>query len=148
VKTNIFEKAGMLGAIQCLENPPAQNNQPDQFRKWPSGKVQNIQDIEKGHYIPTPDGNGCWWMPISDLARFATAFDRDAVLKKDSKEKMLETNKTLSERALGWQVEEGKPRVFGHPGTELGMSSGIFVIEAEKPIHIIVFSNYDQGNLV
>ncbi len=152
VRDHIMKTSGIEeeGSIRYLEHPPGRKEQPNQFsNNRPSGVVE---EVEKGeHRIPSPDGNGCFWMTASDLFKFASAFANNKLFKDPlSKEVLLTKDERFANRALGFQIDgdgsKENPRMMIHPGSELGASSGLCIIEGQEPITLICLSNFSEGN--
>ena len=152
VRQNIMEASGIKekDSIQYIKHPPGLREQPNQFNNSrPSGIIKEVENGE--HRIPSPDGNGCFWMNATDLLKFASAFVDNKLLKNPlNKEVLLKKDTNYANRALGFQVDgEGSrehPRMIMHPGSELGASSGLCIIEGEEPITLICLSNFSGGN--
>jgi len=138
------------GSIKYIEHPPEKTEQPSHFsNSRPSGKAR---EVEESHRIPSPDGNGCFWMTASDLLKFADAFAKNKLLKAngDGKEILLKKEDGFAGRALGFNVDgdgsEKNPRRMMHPGGWEGASSGLCIIEGKEPITLICLSNFSEGN--
>ncbi len=107
IRDHIMRASGIKeeDSIKYLKLPPGLKEQPNQFsNKRPSGTVEEVE--KGGHRIPSPDGNGCFWMTASDLLKFASAFVDNKLLKNPlSKEVLLTKDANFANRALGFQVD-------------------------------------------
>lgn len=155
VKENIMKASDIKddGSIKYIDSPPKKEEQANQFsNSRPSGRTQEIPNT---HRIPSPDGNGCFWMTSSDLLKFASALaQNNKLLNAKSKKIMLTPDPDFDKRALGFYViKEGDgspehPKIIGHPGEELGASSDLQIIDIDgkEPITLICLSNLSTNN--
>lgn len=149
VEKHIMKASGIEenGSIKYLKNPPKETEQASYFASRPSGIHQEYKKR-----IPNPDGNGCFWMTVSDLFKFAQAFSTGKLIKEATKEKMCQRDAAFADSTLGVEVfGEGSkkdPRSLGKGGRCPGASSGLQIIEAEKPVTLICLSNVNDGNEV
>jgi CubicO group peptidase (beta-lactamase class C family) len=130
----------MPSALAYSKQAPKFNQRADHFHFSETGESQHIYAYEQT--ISAPNGNGGWWMNAADIFAFLQALAHNQLINQSTKEKMLTTS------AKKGSFHRTNPDMYDQPGSGREASSGILVIEGQKPITVVCLSNYSYGNAV
>ena len=155
VQKNIFTRPGheeemiMPTALSCSQKPLHQEPDPLYVYK------KELFRVEEPIRVPKSDGNGCWWMNVDDLLRFAKAFMDNKYISSESKQAMLtpalfRTPDGFLQQGLGFVLSPGKsdePAAFANQGSLDGRSALISTIyDKNTTLIIAALCNCDSGS--
>ncbi|HZG54543.1 MAG TPA: serine hydrolase domain-containing protein [Pyrinomonadaceae bacterium] len=132
VRANVFQPAGMdrmrVDDINALIFNRAQG-----YRRTKTGELRNSDLADNSYKLP----GGGLVSTVEDLAKFAIAVHTDKLLKKETTERMLTSQKTRDGKetnyGLGWsvQVQDGQ-KIVGHSGAQQRVSTYLHMIPARN----------------
>lgn len=147
VQKNIFQNPNNSENIMpgASKDPPLQEPSPCFIYK------EQLHPINTPS-VPTPDGNGCWWMTAGDLVNFTTAFIKNQYLSNELKMQMLTSvvaRDWFLDQGLGFALisKEDEPNAFMHQGSFDGRSAVMCTLyDEETTVTVAALCNNDNGS--
>jgi CubicO group peptidase (beta-lactamase class C family) len=156
VRENIFGPAGMdrIRPDDVYEILP---NRAQGYRKMPSGELRNSPLADTSSKIP----GGGFCSTVEDLARFAIAVQTDALVKRETLERMFTPQKTRDGKlasdagdgrstgyGLGWTIAVRKDhKEVWHGGAQPRVSTMLYMLPDEG-VAVVLMSNLEGASLV